>query len=123
MTKQTQQVMTVIAPVEHGRITEAILDFVSQVPASKVAGSDDPGAEARRLANRAAQRAALTAGSLALPPGPLGWLTLLPELIAIWKIQGSDGQRHRHSLWPPRPTGARTDVVVPVPAHRRAGVS
>ncbi|HEY8327930.1 MAG TPA: hypothetical protein VIO59_05740, partial [Rhodanobacter sp.] len=23
----------------------------------------------------------------ALPPGPLGWLTLLPELIAIWKIQ------------------------------------
>jgi hypothetical protein len=88
MTKQTQQVMTVIAPVEHGRITEAILDFVSQVPASKVAGSDDPGAEARRLANRAAQRAALTAGSLALPPGPLGWLTLLPELIAIWKIQG-----------------------------------
>ncbi|MEO8986763.1 MAG: hypothetical protein ABI293_01925, partial [Rhodanobacter sp.] len=34
-----------------------------------------------------AQRAALTAGSLALPPGPLGWLTLLPELVAIWKIQ------------------------------------
>jgi hypothetical protein len=40
------------------------------------------------LSHRAAQRAALTAGSLALPPGPLGWLTLLPELIAIWKIQG-----------------------------------
>lgn len=88
MTKQTQQVMAVMAPVEHGRITEAILDFVSQVPASKVGNSADPGAEARRLANRAAQRAALTAGSLALPPGPLGWLTLLPELIAIWKIQG-----------------------------------
>ena len=88
MSKQTQQVMAVIAPVEHGRITEAILDFVSQVPASKVGNSVDPGAEARRLANRAAQRAALTAGSLALPPGPLGWLTLLPELIAIWKIQG-----------------------------------
>jgi hypothetical protein len=40
------------------------------------------------LSIRAAQRAALTAGSLALPPGPLGWLTLLPELLAIWKIQG-----------------------------------
>ncbi len=88
MTKQTQQVLAVIAPVEHGRITEAILDFVSRVPTSTIGNSTNPAAEARRLANRAAQRAALTAGSLALPPGPLGWLTLLPELIAIWKIQG-----------------------------------
>lgn len=87
MTPPSRQVPAVIAPVEHGRITEAILDFVSQVPDSKVANSKDPASEARRLANRAAQRAALTAGSLALPPGPLGWLTLLPELIAIWKIQ------------------------------------
>jgi hypothetical protein len=87
MTQSSQQVPAVIAPVEHGRITEAILDFVSQVPDSKVGNSQDPAGEARRLANRAAQRAALTAGSLALPPGPLGWLTLLPELIAIWKIQ------------------------------------
>ena len=88
MTQSSQQVPAVIAPVEHGRITEAILDFVSQVPDSKVGNSADPASAARRLANRAAQRAALTAGSLALPPGPLGWLTLLPELIAIWKIQG-----------------------------------
>jgi len=87
MSQSSQQVPAVIAPVEHGRIAEAILDFVSQVPDSKVANSKDPASEARRLANRAAQRAALTAGSLALPPGPLGWLTLLPELIAIWKIQ------------------------------------
>ncbi len=88
MTKPSQQVPAVIASHEHGRIAEAILDFVSQVPDSKVGSSKEPAAEARRLANRAAQRAALTAGSLALPPGPLGWLTLLPELIAIWKIQG-----------------------------------
>src|SRR5690348_3774863 len=88
MSQSSQQVPAVIAPVEHGRIAEAILDFVSQVPDSKVGNSKEPASEARRLANRAAQRAALTAGSLALPPGPLGWLTLLPELIAIWKIQG-----------------------------------
>ncbi|WEN15285.1 hypothetical protein PY254_00980 [Rhodanobacter sp. AS-Z3] len=84
----SQQVPAVIVPVEPGRITAAILDFVSEVPDSKVGSSKEPANEARRLANRAAQRAALTAGSLALPPGPLGWLTLLPELIAIWKIQG-----------------------------------
>ncbi|MBQ4854979.1 hypothetical protein IMW82_09885 [Rhodanobacter sp. B2A1Ga4] len=87
MSPRSQQVPAVIAPVEHGRIAEAILDFVSQVPDSRVGNSKDPSGEARRLASRAAQRAALTAGSLALPPGPLGWLTLLPELIAIWKIQ------------------------------------
>lgn len=84
----SQQVPAVIAPSEPGRITAAILDFVSEVPDSRIGNSKDPASEARRLANRAAQRAALTAGSLALPPGPLGWLTLLPELIAIWKIQG-----------------------------------
>lgn len=87
MADSSTQVPAVIAPAEHSRVTQAILDFVSQIPASKVAGGKDPEAEARRLGNRAAQRAALTAGSLALPPGPLGWLTVLPELIAIWRIQ------------------------------------
>jgi len=89
MTKSgSQQLPAVIPPVDHGRITTAILDFVSEVPGSRIDGSGDPASEARHLANRAARRAALAAGSLALPPGPLGWLTLLPELIAIWKIQG-----------------------------------
>ncbi|MEO7051240.1 MAG: hypothetical protein ABI128_06210 [Rhodanobacter sp.] len=84
---RSQQVPAVIVPAEQGRIATAILDFISDVPASRVSGSGDPTSEARRLANRAARRAAITAGSLALPPGPLGWLTVLPELVAIWKIQ------------------------------------
>lgn len=83
----SQQIPAVIVPAEHGRITAAILDFISDVPASRVGGSGDPASEAHRLASRAARRAAVTAGSLALPPGPLGWLTVLPELVAIWKIQ------------------------------------
>ncbi|HEX7814193.1 hypothetical protein [Dyella sp.] len=81
------QLPAVIEPADQSRVTRAILDFVSQIPDSHVAGAKDPETEARRLANRAAQRAAITSGSLALPPGPLGWLTVLPELIAIWKIQ------------------------------------
>lgn len=81
------QLPAVVEATEHSRVTRAILDFVSQIPDSRVGGAKDPLAEARRLASRAAQRAALTSGSLALPPGPLGWLTILPELIAIWKIQ------------------------------------
>lgn len=85
MTQSPSQLPAVIT--DHSRVTQAILDFVSQIPDSAVEGSRQPELEARRLATRASQRAALTAGSLALPPGPLGWLTVLPELIAIWKIQ------------------------------------
>ena len=84
----TPNLPAVITQDEAGnRVTRAILDFVSQIPDSKVHSQHDPKAEARRLANRAAQRAAVTAGTLALPPGPLGWLTILPELVSIWKIQ------------------------------------
>lgn len=88
MSKGSRNVPAVVVPAEHNRVTQAILDFVSQVPDSKVDRSSEAHEVARKLGSRAAQRAALTAGSLALPPGPLGWLTLLPELIAIWKIQG-----------------------------------
>lgn len=87
MSKTSKNVPAVIEPVEHNKVTQAILDFVSKVPASKVDSSANPDAEAHRIANAAARRAALTAGSLALPPGPLGWLTILPELTLIWKIQ------------------------------------
>ena len=87
MTDERKQLPSVITTEDHSRVTKAILDFVSDIPGSKVGPSGEPETEARRIANRAAQRAALTAGSLALPPGPLGWLTVLPELIAIWKIQ------------------------------------
>ncbi|MEO7066154.1 MAG: hypothetical protein ABI114_04545 [Rhodanobacter sp.] len=88
MSPSSQHVPAVLTTSDPNPVTQAILDFVSHVPASKIDSSTDPAAAARQLANRAAQRAALTAGSLALPPGPLGWLTLLPEMIAIWKIQG-----------------------------------
>ena len=46
-----------------------------------------PEARAIAIADTAARKTALVAGALALPPGPLGWLTVLPELYAIWKIQ------------------------------------
>src|SRR6185437_10467582 len=84
----SRQVPAVIGKHEEAnRVTQAILDFVSRIPGSKVDAAADPKVQARAIAGRAAQRAALTAGSLALPPGPLGWLTVLPELVAIWKLQ------------------------------------
>ncbi len=69
------------------RVASAILAFVSDIPKTREHRSSDPQAAARRVAAKAAAKAALTAGGLALPPGPLGWLTVLPELVAIWRIQ------------------------------------
>jgi hypothetical protein len=69
------------------RVADAILGFVGDVPESSTLPSDTPGVAARSVANSAAAKAAMTAGSLALPVGPLGWLTILPELVAVWRIQ------------------------------------
>lgn len=68
-------------------ITGAILRFIGKIPHTNKLESRDPVKSSRDLASKAAAKAALTAGSLALPPGPLGLLTILPELTAVWKIQ------------------------------------
>ena len=47
----------------------------------------NPDEAAASIARSAAQRAALLSGSLALPPGPLGLLTVLPDIYLIWQTQ------------------------------------
>lgn len=68
-------------------LQNAILDLVLHVPPSREPASPTPAARAKAIARQAARNASLTAGSLALPPGALGWLTLLPELLAVWRLQ------------------------------------
>ncbi|MGE0802867.1 MAG: hypothetical protein AB7G13_11305 [Lautropia sp.] len=75
------------ASVAGGRIARTILEFIGQVPATEQTRHRNPAGKARRIGNAAAARAALAAGGLALPPGPLGWLTILPELQTVWKQQ------------------------------------
>lgn len=69
------------------RLSQTILDIAGRIPATEEPASRGPDHRARALASAAANKAALAAGTLALPPGPLGWLTLVPELAAIWRIQ------------------------------------
>ncbi|MEF8732518.1 MAG: hypothetical protein V5B40_11620 [Candidatus Accumulibacter meliphilus] len=69
------------------RIAEAILDFVGQTPLSTELEARKPELRARAIAASAARRAAVTSSGLSLPPGPLGWLTLLPELRSLWQLQ------------------------------------
>ena len=68
-------------------LAEKLLDVVGTIPPPRETKAADPAARARVLARAAAAKAASTAGALALPPGPLGWLTIAPELYAVWKIQ------------------------------------
>lgn len=72
---------------EAPKIAAVILHFISKIPASKELTSKSPADVARGKANKAAAKAALASGAIALPPGPIGWLTILPELVAVWKIQ------------------------------------
>lgn len=69
------------------RIQNALMDLVAVVPTTSCARSSSPKKEAERLAFRAKSQTAIVAGGLALPPGPFGMLTILPDLIIIWKIQ------------------------------------
>ena len=68
-------------------IGQAILSLIGKLPASREPRSRQPAQDARRKANAAAAKAALAAGALALPPGVVGWLTILPEMMGVWKIQ------------------------------------
>lgn len=72
----------------HQRFTDAILELIGRIPETQEVPITDNAARARQIANAAAAKAATTAGALALPPGPLGWLTIIPELMAVWHIQG-----------------------------------
>ena len=60
---------------------------IADVPPPRTHAVSNPASEAEAIAKRAAKRAALLSGSLALPPGPLGMLTVLPDLYLIWKTQ------------------------------------
>jgi hypothetical protein len=68
-------------------VTGAIERVIADVPAPRTHAVADPDDAALRIARTAANRAALVSGSLALPPGPLGLLTVLPDLYLIWQTQ------------------------------------
>lgn len=69
------------------QFAQTILDTLGKIPRSKRQATPRPESAAREVANASAAKAAMIAGGLALPPGPLGWLTILPDLIVIWKLQ------------------------------------
>ncbi len=68
-------------------ISAMIERVIADVPPPHAHPASDAERQAAKLAREAAQKAAVLSGSLALPPGPLGMLTVLPDLLLIWKVQ------------------------------------
>jgi hypothetical protein len=69
------------------KVADAILDLVIRVPATTEAARQQPLARAQAIGRIASRKASLLASSMALPPGFIGWLTVVPELVAVWKLQ------------------------------------
>jgi hypothetical protein len=101
-------------------IAEAILDFVGDTPASSEQRAARPQDRARAIARRATRSAAMTAGSLSLPPGPLGWLTLLPELRSLWKLQAQMVADIAACYGKTAGLGREEMLYLPLPAYRYA---
>lgn len=80
-----------------GRIEAALEQLLADVPPSSEAPPGEapagggpaggPAERARALTRRAAVRSAVLSGTMALPAGPLGIVTVLPDLLAIWNVQ------------------------------------
>ncbi len=66
---------------------ERILDLVGKIPSTSERAAEDAHARSREIARKAKNRAGATSGAMALPPGVFGYMTILPELFTLWKIQ------------------------------------
>jgi hypothetical protein len=74
-------------PSAKDQVTDAIFDLVLQIPQSSESTLQNPVGRAKAISRTAARNASLLSGSMALPPGFLGWITVLPELYGVWKLQ------------------------------------
>ena len=69
------------------RIADTLRHIISEIPLSHERAVTTPESRAASLGEAAARKTALISAGLAIVPGPLGILSIVPALIEIWKIQ------------------------------------
>ena len=69
------------------RLFRILFRVIHEIPTSMEKETIEARARSRKLISEASLKAAAISGALALPSGPLGWLTILPDLAAIWRLQ------------------------------------
>ena len=68
-------------------LADAVLELVLHVPASAEPVLAHPAERAHAIARKAARTASVVSASLSLPPGFIGWFTVVPELLGVWRLQ------------------------------------
>jgi len=69
------------------KLFSILLKVIHEIPKSAEKETSEALLRARKLISETSFKAAAISGALALPVGPLGWLTILPDLAAIWRLQ------------------------------------
>jgi hypothetical protein len=68
-------------------ILRVLEDLATSIPHSEEPTSNNPKDRAHKIARTAALKAGAMSAGLAVPPGPLGILTIIPDLMKVWQIQ------------------------------------
>jgi hypothetical protein len=69
------------------KLFRILFKVIHEIPKSTQKETSEALIRARKLISETSLKAAAISGALALPFGPLGWLTILPDLAAIWRLQ------------------------------------
>ena len=69
------------------KIAAFLADLVGVIPGTAEAEEERPEIRAGEITKKTAMRAAALSGMLAIPPGPLGIATVIPDLMGIWRLQ------------------------------------
>lgn len=69
------------------KLVKTLYDVISEIPVSRFDVEPDADAKSRSLIEKNAIKAAFISAGLSLPPGPTGYITILPDLSGIWKLQ------------------------------------
>jgi hypothetical protein len=76
-----------IATPAQQALLRALENLVTRVPSSLEKISTDPHERAQQIVRAAKFKAGALSAGLAIPPGPIGMLTVIPDLLQVWKIQ------------------------------------
>lgn len=69
------------------KLFRILFRVIHEIPTSTEKETIEARARSRKLISEASFKAAAISGALALPSGPLGWFTIIPDLAAIWRLQ------------------------------------
>ena len=69
------------------KLFRILFKVIHEIPTSTEKETSEALIRSRKLISEASFKAAAISGALALPSGPFGWLTILPDLAVIWRLQ------------------------------------